>query len=79
MSAPVPALSIIPLPISRPVSVCTGVWLEGSLSLFDFTLEEAKVVPGDVVKPNSPERKGNLMVLWRDARWDAGCAVHGRV
>jgi hypothetical protein len=50
------------------VSVCTGIWVEGSLSLLNFTLEEATVVLGDVVKPNSPERKGNPIVLRRDIR-----------
>ncbi len=50
------------------VALVPRVRVEGNLSLLDFNLEEATFIPGDVVKPNAPERKGNLIVLLRDVR-----------
>jgi outer membrane receptor for ferrienterochelin and colicins len=52
--------------LGTTLTVSRQVKLDANISVQGFDLDASTFVDGDVVEPNSPERKGNLSVMVRD-------------
>jgi outer membrane receptor protein involved in Fe transport len=50
--------------------------VNGNFSLFGFSLAASTFVPGDVVLPNTPARRGNISVTYRERKLDLSASLH---